>query len=125
MQSKCQGEGDNFFRNSYIPASLCVCHPQFCPKTKRENKCDGSKVAKYHVIINWGYNKLVWATWSPSISLANDISNDKLMLADGRRSQLVTLSAQLFECPRDMAAGFPRMRDPGKQMQQELLYYGI
>lgn len=47
------------------------------------------------------------------------------MLADGRRSQLVTLSAQPFECPHDMAAGFPRMSDPGKQMQQELLYYGI
>lgn len=29
------------------------------------------------------------------------------MLADGRRSQLVTLSAQPFECPHDMAAGFP------------------
>ena len=55
MQSKCQGEVDNFFRNSYIPASLFACQPHFCPKTKRENKCDGSKVAKYHVITSLGH----------------------------------------------------------------------
>ena len=125
IQSKCQGEVDNFFRNSHIPASLFVCHRHFCPKTKRENKCNVSKVAKHHVIISWGYNELVWATWSPSVSLTSDISNDKLMLADGRRSQVVTLPAQLFKCPHDMAAGFPRMSHPGKQGVSFKVFYDV
>lgn len=68
---------------------------------------------------------LVWATWSPSVSLTNDISNDKLMLADGRRSQILTLSAQLSECPHDIAAGFPRMSDPGKHGVSFNVFYDV